>query len=112
MMSSTVQMGTLQQQLVLVEKFIQREKISFDKADVQLLFAIKQLQHDNINPFLGMCFDKSTHLYIIWGYGFRGTLLHWMFEKKDPRTAKAEKNFREAFVRDLLKVRSRGIIIR
>lgn len=104
MMSSTVQMATLQQQLVLVEKYMQREKISFDKSEVQLLFAVKQLQHDNINPFLGMCFDKSTHLYIIWGYGFRGNLMNWIFEKKDPRTAKAEKNFREAFVRDLLKV--------
>ena len=37
----------------------QRRPISFARADLQLLTMMKQLVHDNLNPFMGIAFNES-----------------------------------------------------
>jgi hypothetical protein len=40
---------------------------------------MKQMVHDNINPFLGVCIDRPNEFMIIWRYCFRGTLEDLLF---------------------------------
>lgn len=75
---------------------------------------MKQLVHDNINQFVGICFDKRAEFFVIWNHCFRGTLADLMFfgTANDPRKLDQEnqdgpafdKNFKSAFVRDIVRV--------
>ncbi|VDK48827.1 unnamed protein product [Gongylonema pulchrum] len=75
---------------------------------------MKQLVHDNINQFIGICIDKRTEFYVIWNHCFRGTLADLMFLsgadgthnklKTENQDGPAfDKNFKSAFVRDIIR---------
>uniref|UniRef100_A0A1I8BUK6 Guanylate cyclase n=1 Tax=Meloidogyne hapla TaxID=6305 RepID=A0A1I8BUK6_MELHA len=122
--------GTLEQSFVIIECYNLKEKLSFDKKDMQLLFQMKQIVHDNINPFLGVCVDRPNELMVIWRYCFRGTLEDLLFPSnketapgapggigasvasltseegitiRTRRNDPIDINFKSAFVRDIIK---------
>uniref|UniRef100_A0A914KT03 guanylate cyclase n=1 Tax=Meloidogyne incognita TaxID=6306 RepID=A0A914KT03_MELIC len=122
--------GTLEQSFVIIECYNLKEKLSFDKKDMQLLFQMKQIVHDNINPFLGICVDRPNELMVIWRYCFRGTLEDLLFPTNNEtapgapggigasvasltseegvtirtrRNDSIDINFKSAFVRDIIK---------
>ncbi|KAI1730552.1 adenylate and guanylate cyclase catalytic domain-containing protein [Ditylenchus destructor] len=102
------QLATIEQGFVIVEPYRLKERLTFDKRDMQLLFQMKQSVHDNINPFIGMCIDKSNEFYVIWRHCFRGTLADLLFsnksaDKHDDRPTVVDNNFKGAFVRDIIK---------
>ncbi|CAI4233139.1 unnamed protein product [Auanema sp. JU1783] len=97
------QLATLEQAYVIVERYPMRERLVFDKNDMYLLFQLKQLSHDNINPFMGMCFDRSIELMLLWTHCFRGSLAEMLFATKEESGISFDNNFRRAFVRDILK---------
>ncbi|VDK64490.1 unnamed protein product [Onchocerca ochengi] len=98
---------------VIVEPYLLKAGLFFDKSDMALLHQMKQLVHDNINQFIGICFDKRTEFYAIWNHCFRGTLADLMFcnttNPKDKHGNKNEsglafqENFKRAFVRDIIR---------
>lgn len=76
---------------------------------------MKQLVHDNINQFVGICFDKRTEFYAIWNHCFRGTLADMMFlnvttgsrnklNSDDKNGPAFQENFKRAFIRDIIRV--------
>lgn len=71
---------------------------------------MKQAVHDNINPFLGLIFEGSQKLQVVWNHCFRGTLTDIIFgeaggkRKDDDQSSAFDQNFRAAFVRDLVRV--------
>ncbi|KAH7695255.1 Adenylate and Guanylate cyclase catalytic domain containing protein [Aphelenchoides avenae] len=66
---------------------------------------MKQAVHDNINPFIGVCIDRSNEFYVIWRHCFRGTLADLIFAKKQSEHGGPafDRNFKGAFVRDIIK---------
>ncbi|MCP9264960.1 Guanylate cyclase [Dirofilaria immitis] len=98
---------------VIVEPYVLKAGLFFDKSDVTLLHQMKQLVHDNINQFIGICFDKRTEFYAIWNHCFRGTLADLMFintiDSRDKQSNNNEtisafqENFKRAFVRDIIR---------
>ncbi|KAI6225441.1 Guanylate cyclase [Aphelenchoides fujianensis] len=52
----------------------QRRPISFNRDDLQLLTQMKQMIHDNLNPFLGMSFNERDEMLILWKFCSRGTV--------------------------------------
>lgn len=109
-------LATIEQGFVIVETYKLKEKLSFDKRDMQLLFQMKQAVHDNINPFIGVCVNRTHELYVIWRHCFRGTLADLLFSSpknkngstntmyENRTSAVVDNNFKGAFVRDIIKV--------
>ncbi|CAO4379351.1 unnamed protein product [Caenorhabditis nigoni] len=94
--------ATVDQTYVLVDKFVVRDKIRYEKSDINLLYQMKsQVQHDNLNQFVGLSLDKSSHIYVIWNQCFRGSLYDHIFTKE--RSRDTATNFEGAFLRDILK---------
>jgi hypothetical protein len=52
----------------------QRRPISFVREDLQLLSFMKQMVHDNLNPFLGMAFNEKEEMLLLWKFCSRGTV--------------------------------------
>uniref|UniRef100_A0A915CU52 Receptor ligand binding region domain-containing protein n=1 Tax=Ditylenchus dipsaci TaxID=166011 RepID=A0A915CU52_9BILA len=46
----------------------QRRPIVFNRQDVQLLSYMKQMVHDNLNPFLGMAFNEKDEMLLLWKF--------------------------------------------
>uniref|UniRef100_A0AAF5PLC8 guanylate cyclase n=1 Tax=Wuchereria bancrofti TaxID=6293 RepID=A0AAF5PLC8_WUCBA len=99
---------------VIVEPYALKAGLFFDNSDVALLHQMKQLVHDNINQFVGICLDKRTDFYAIWNHCFRGTLADLMFfnattSAKNKLSSDNEigpafqENFKRAFVRDIIR---------
>uniref|UniRef100_A0A0N4TPP8 guanylate cyclase n=1 Tax=Brugia pahangi TaxID=6280 RepID=A0A0N4TPP8_BRUPA len=99
---------------VIVEPYALKAGLFFDNSDVALLHQMKQLVHDNINQFVGICLDKRTEFYAIWNHCFRGTLADLMFfnattSAKNKLSSDNEigpafqENFKRAFVRDIIR---------
>ncbi|VBB31193.1 unnamed protein product [Acanthocheilonema viteae] len=99
---------------VIVEPYVLKAGPFFDNSDVALLHQMKQLVHDNINQFVGICFDRRTEFYTVWNHCFRGTLTDLIFlnpiinradklksDNKDGSTF--PENFKRAFVRDIIR---------
>ncbi|VDM46680.1 unnamed protein product [Toxocara canis] len=107
------QLATIEQGYVIVESFVLKERLVFDKADMLLLYQMKQAVHDNINPFIGISFDKMPQFIAIWKHCFRGTLADLIFggvrgndpnRKLDSEDGPAfDQNFKSAFVRDIVR---------
>ncbi|CAG9531416.1 unnamed protein product [Cercopithifilaria johnstoni] len=99
---------------VIIEPYVLKEEPCFDNSDVALLHQMKQMVHDNINQFIGVCCNKRNEFYTIWNYCFRGTLADLVF--LNPMTSGTDKlyknnesgsgfheNFKRAFVRDIIR---------
>ncbi|VDN01193.1 unnamed protein product [Thelazia callipaeda] len=101
---ATVELGT-----VIVEAYNLSERLLFGDSDMALLHQMKQLVHDNVNQFIGICFDKRTEFYTIWNHCFRGTLADMMFVNTASGPGKKidgpafDENFKRAFVRDIIR---------
>ncbi|VDK27101.1 unnamed protein product [Anisakis simplex] len=46
----------------------QRRPIAFSRNDKTLLMQMKQAVHDNLNPFLGICFNEKEELLVFWKF--------------------------------------------
>ncbi|RCN41435.1 hypothetical protein ANCCAN_12608 [Ancylostoma caninum] len=79
------------------QMYEQRRPIKFGRADLTLLMKMKQVVHDNLNPFLGMAFNEKSELLLLWKFCSRGTLQdviyndHFILDEK----------FHGAFIRDI-----------
>uniref|UniRef100_A0A914QNF1 Guanylate cyclase n=1 Tax=Panagrolaimus davidi TaxID=227884 RepID=A0A914QNF1_9BILA len=96
--------GAVDQLEVVIEVFQLREKLVFDKTDMQMLFKIKNTVHDNTNIFAGVSMDMSHEFFLMWKHCVRGTLGDVILGNKEgDRTAMIGQNFTGAYVRDIIK---------
>uniref|UniRef100_A0A914GX16 guanylate cyclase n=1 Tax=Globodera rostochiensis TaxID=31243 RepID=A0A914GX16_GLORO len=75
----------------------QRRPISFSRIDLQLLTLMKQLVHDNLNPFMGIAFNEKDELLVLWKFCSRGTIQDIIYNENVTLDSK----FHAAFVRDI-----------
>ncbi|CTQ86710.1 guanylate cyclase [Caenorhabditis elegans] len=101
-LARTKHIATVDQVYVLADKYVMRDKLRYDKIDINLLYQMKShLQHDNLNSFVGITIDKASHMYIIWNQCFRGSLHDHIFTKERQRGTATR--FEGLFLRDILK---------
>ncbi|KAH7701828.1 Protein GCY-8, partial [Aphelenchoides avenae] len=75
----------------------QRRPISFNREDLSMLSILKQMVHDNLNPFLGMAFNEKEEMLLLWKFCSRGTVQDIIYNEEVALDAK----FHAAFVRDI-----------
>ncbi|KHJ95695.1 adenylate/guanylate cyclase catalytic domain protein [Oesophagostomum dentatum] len=75
----------------------QRRPIKFGRADLTLLMRMKQVVHDNLNPFLGMAFNEKSEVLLLWKFCSRGTLQDVIYNDQFV----LDEKFHGAFVRDI-----------
>ncbi|KAI6205056.1 hypothetical protein M3Y94_00749300 [Aphelenchoides besseyi] len=75
----------------------QRRPISFTREDMKLLTQMKQLIHDNLNPFLGLSFNEKDEMLILWKFCSRGTVQDVIYNDEIMLDTK----FHAAFIRDI-----------
>ncbi|KHJ96839.1 ligand-binding protein, receptor family [Oesophagostomum dentatum] len=75
----------------------QRRPIKFGRADLTLLMKMKQVVHDNLNPFLGMAFNEKGEVLLLWKFCSRGTLQDVIYNEQFV----LDEKFHGAFVRDI-----------
>uniref|UniRef100_A0A914E602 Guanylate cyclase n=1 Tax=Acrobeloides nanus TaxID=290746 RepID=A0A914E602_9BILA len=85
--------------VVKIGRYKQLKNISFDQVEAHLLLSVKQLVHDNINPFLGFCYNNpSNELLVLWKYCNRGSLSRYLHNTEMHMNI----HFKTAFIRDLI----------
>uniref|UniRef100_A0A914UUD5 guanylate cyclase n=1 Tax=Plectus sambesii TaxID=2011161 RepID=A0A914UUD5_9BILA len=66
---------------------------------MQLLLQMRAAVHDNVNQFIGLCFNNpGVDLMITWKYCARGTLKDWIQDEK----LKFDDNFKCAFMKNIV----------
>uniref|UniRef100_A0AC35U5Z3 Guanylate cyclase n=1 Tax=Rhabditophanes sp. KR3021 TaxID=114890 RepID=A0AC35U5Z3_9BILA len=75
----------------------QKRMISFIRDDIKLLSQMKQIVHDNLNPFIGMSFNEKDELLLLWKFCSRGTLQDMI----NNENVSLDSKFHAAFVRDI-----------
>lgn len=61
---------------------------------------MKQVVHDNLNPFIGITFNERSDMMILWKFCARGTLQDVIYNNK----IEFDSKFHAAFIRDLTQV--------
>ncbi|KAI6205046.1 hypothetical protein M3Y94_00747900 [Aphelenchoides besseyi] len=75
----------------------QRRPIAFVREDLQLLGYMKQMIHDNLNPFLGMSFNEKEEMLIFWKFCSRGSVQDVIYNDD----LSLDTQFHAAFIRDI-----------
>uniref|UniRef100_A0A0N4ZBT9 Guanylate cyclase n=1 Tax=Parastrongyloides trichosuri TaxID=131310 RepID=A0A0N4ZBT9_PARTI len=75
----------------------QKSMIQFCRDDIVLLTQMKQLVHDNINPFIGISFNEKEEMLILWKFCSRGTVQDIIYNED----VNLDSKFHAAFVRDI-----------
>lgn len=70
--TGSITAGSLKGNLVAIKR-IQKKNIDVNRALKKQLQLRKELNHDNINRFIGACVD-APHIYIVTNYASRGSL--------------------------------------
>lgn len=79
--------------------FQQLKRISWDKEDLEFIFELKRLNHDNLTNFLGISYNEGDNFYLLHNLVERGTLEDYI----NDLDFQLDNTFRSAFLRDILK---------
>uniref|UniRef100_A0A914XIY8 guanylate cyclase n=1 Tax=Plectus sambesii TaxID=2011161 RepID=A0A914XIY8_9BILA len=88
--------GTIKAELL---DFKQNQHINFTKEDLQYLFGLKQLSHENLTSFMGICYNDGEKFYVLYILVERGTLEDFIYDED----FNFDSTFKSAFVRDIVK---------
>uniref|UniRef100_A0A0K0EE46 Guanylate cyclase n=1 Tax=Strongyloides stercoralis TaxID=6248 RepID=A0A0K0EE46_STRER len=75
----------------------QKKIITFSRDDIQLFNQMKQIVHDNVNPFLGISFNEKDELLVYWKFCSRGSVQDIIYNDE----VAIDESFHAAFVRDI-----------
>uniref|UniRef100_A0AC35G698 Guanylate cyclase n=1 Tax=Panagrolaimus sp. PS1159 TaxID=55785 RepID=A0AC35G698_9BILA len=75
----------------------QKRPIIFAREDMQTLTQMKQVVHDNLNPFLGMAFNEKDEMLLLWKFCSRGTVQDIIYNDD----VNLDSKFHGAFIRDI-----------
>ncbi|CAJ0569297.1 unnamed protein product, partial [Mesorhabditis spiculigera] len=84
---------------VTVKSYIQRHLIDISRADMGYLKELYNLNHANINQFVGISFDGPSEVLVLWNYCPRHSLEDLFFIKEH----KMGRNFLASFLRQILR---------
>ncbi|GMT12010.1 hypothetical protein PFISCL1PPCAC_3307, partial [Pristionchus fissidentatus] len=79
-------------------RYVQRRPIIFNRADKSMFQQMKAAVHDNINPFLGICFNEKEEMLLVWKFCNRGTLQDIIYNDQ----IVFDNKFHGAFIRDII----------
>ena len=91
---------------VAISLINQRKKIvmrDFDQQSLQILYKLKNLNVDRLNAFIGLAFNHSNQLWIVWKFEARSTLCDVLFHEE----IEISEQFQVSFINDLVMVRSK-----
>ncbi|RCN53322.1 hypothetical protein ANCCAN_00384 [Ancylostoma caninum] len=71
----------LNDQKVFVKTFRQKRAVNFTRAEMKQLNLLRNITNTNLNTFIGMSFNQSNEMMVIWKYCSRKSLDHLIFEK-------------------------------
>ncbi|KAL6739861.1 hypothetical protein Aduo_013263 [Ancylostoma duodenale] len=71
----------LNDQKVFVRTFRQKRAVNFTRAEMKQLNLLRSITNTNLNTFIGMSFNQSNEMMVIWKYCSRKSLDHLIFEK-------------------------------
>uniref|UniRef100_A0A915CRS4 guanylate cyclase n=1 Tax=Ditylenchus dipsaci TaxID=166011 RepID=A0A915CRS4_9BILA len=77
----------------------QLKKISWEKTELEFIFELKRLNHDNLTNFLGISYNEGDRFYLCHNLVERGTLEDYI----NDLDFQLDNTFRSAFLRDILK---------
>ncbi|CAJ0953042.1 unnamed protein product, partial [Mesorhabditis belari] len=77
----------------------QIRKIRWTRPELKFLFELKQLTHDNLTRFLGICCNDLEHFYILHAIVERASLEDFVLDSEFNMDA----TFKSAFLRDIIK---------
>ncbi|RCN30281.1 hypothetical protein ANCCAN_23951 [Ancylostoma caninum] len=66
---------------VFVKTFRQKRAVNFTRAEMKQLNLLRNITNTNLNTFIGMSFNQSNEMMVIWKYCSRKSLDHLIFEK-------------------------------
>uniref|UniRef100_A0A0N5ALR4 guanylate cyclase n=1 Tax=Syphacia muris TaxID=451379 RepID=A0A0N5ALR4_9BILA len=90
-----VKLATVGQMYVTVRTYALKERM--------VNYLLNQSIHDNLNSFIGICFEKNNELYIMWRHCFRSTLAHFIFDNDIANGGSFADDFRSSFLRDIIR---------
>uniref|UniRef100_A0A914VYF3 Guanylate cyclase n=1 Tax=Plectus sambesii TaxID=2011161 RepID=A0A914VYF3_9BILA len=81
-----------------VRRFDQKKTVHFRKDELHILYEMKQVTHDNLNSFLGICCNNTgLEMLILWKYCQRGTLSDFIHNED----IQMDMRFKTSFIRDV-----------
>ncbi|CAI5449102.1 unnamed protein product [Caenorhabditis angaria] len=97
-MANIVEHAFVNKQKVSVKRYIQRRAINFTRQEMELLNQLKYMNHTNINPFCGICFNQGSEMLLMWQFTTRHSLEDLIFIKEQ----KFGRNFQSTFIKHIL----------
>uniref|UniRef100_A0AC35UGM0 Guanylate cyclase n=1 Tax=Rhabditophanes sp. KR3021 TaxID=114890 RepID=A0AC35UGM0_9BILA len=90
---------------ILIDPYVLKEKMVFDKQDMDILYNLRQTFQENLHPFIGVCIYNPRELYIIWSKAKRGNLENFLFQSGGNTSSQGIplEELINSYVRDLLK---------
>uniref|UniRef100_A0A914VYU4 guanylate cyclase n=1 Tax=Plectus sambesii TaxID=2011161 RepID=A0A914VYU4_9BILA len=82
---------------IAVKRYRQKGTINYTRANLEMLFQLRQTSHDNLNGFVGLCFNQRNEFLILWRLCSRGSLQDLLFNDD----LKLDTNFQSSFARDV-----------
>ena len=85
------------------QHFHQKRAVTFTRSEMERLNQLKNLNHSNVNPFVGMTFNQNSELVVLWNYCVRGSLDDVCFGTGK----RLGRNFQSTFLKHILHVSQR-----
>ncbi|EYC10243.1 hypothetical protein Y032_0056g2633 [Ancylostoma ceylanicum] len=88
----------LNDQKVFVKTYRQKRAVNFTRAEMKQLNLLRNITNTNLNTFIGMSFNQSNEMMVIWKYCSRNSLDHIIFEKNQ----RFGRTFQGSFLKHIL----------
>uniref|UniRef100_A0A915KRV3 Guanylate cyclase n=1 Tax=Romanomermis culicivorax TaxID=13658 RepID=A0A915KRV3_ROMCU len=95
---SSHEVGTYNGIVVYSKKFKKKRRIAFNQKKLLLLKRMKELNNENIDPFIGLSVNDSGYLFSFWTYCQRGSLADVLFNE----AIKMDPTFQASLIRDVV----------
>uniref|UniRef100_A0A914XEL8 Guanylate cyclase n=1 Tax=Plectus sambesii TaxID=2011161 RepID=A0A914XEL8_9BILA len=85
-------------QHVVVNKYAQNSHITFNQRQLAHLYQLKQLNHENLNSFIGLSYNEQNELITCWQFCNRGSLEDILHASE----MELDEAFKASFIKDVI----------